>query len=88
MYVDFSHDDILLSVLTALNYTQVVGEFLDPASPNPDRTFYLSHITPFAARIVFEVVGATVRGRGPSSTRRSSRTAAQRVVPQEGALPD
>lgn len=57
MYVDFSHDDILLSVLTALNYTQVVGEFLDPAHPNPDRTFYLSHITPFAARIVFEVVG-------------------------------
>lgn len=56
MYVDFSHDDILLSVLTALNYTQVVGEFLDPANPDPNRTFVLSHITPFAARIVFEVI--------------------------------
>lgn len=56
IYVDFSHDDILLSVLTALNYTQVIGEYLDPANPDPNRTFVLSHITPFAARLVFEII--------------------------------
>ncbi|CDW99135.1 hypothetical protein [Sporisorium scitamineum] len=56
IYVDFTHDDIILSVLTALNYTQVVGEFLDPTYADPDRTFVLSHITPFAARLVFEVI--------------------------------
>ncbi|SPO28999.1 related to 3-phytase A precursor [Ustilago trichophora] len=55
-YVDFSHDDIIVSVLTALNYTQVIGEYLDPHYPDPNRTFVLSHITPFAARLVFEVV--------------------------------
>ncbi|ETS64460.1 hypothetical protein PaG_00917 [Moesziomyces aphidis] len=56
MYVDFSHDDIIVSVLTALNYTQVIGDFLDPTYADPERTFVLSHITPFAARLVFEVV--------------------------------
>ncbi|KAJ1024855.1 hypothetical protein NDA16_002895 [Ustilago loliicola] len=56
IYVDFTHDDIILSVLTALNYTQVVGEYLDPHNADTSRTFKLSYITPFAARLVFEVI--------------------------------
>lgn len=54
-YVDFSHDDIILSVLTALNYTQVVGDYLPAEQMDANRTFYLSHITPFAARLVLEI---------------------------------
>jgi hypothetical protein len=55
IFVDFTHDDIILSVLTALNFTQVVGDYLPANSSDPNRTFVLSHITPFAARLVFEV---------------------------------
>lgn len=53
--VDFTHDDIIVSVLTALNYTQVVGDYLPADEMNSNRTFVLSHITPFAARLIFEV---------------------------------
>lgn len=55
IYVDFTHDDNVLSLLTALNYTQVAGEYLPGDSKNENRTFVLSHITPFAARLVFEI---------------------------------
>ncbi|KAF1989314.1 3-phytase [Aulographum hederae CBS 113979] len=57
-YADFSHDDIIVSVLTAAS----VDYFRDPPSltdfpPNPDRHFILSHITPFAGRLITEVIG-------------------------------
>lgn len=54
-YFDFTHDDIIVSVLAALNYTQVVGDYLNATHMDPNRTFVLSHITPFAARLAFEV---------------------------------
>ncbi|SNX86142.1 related to 3-phytase A precursor [Melanopsichium pennsylvanicum] len=80
IYVDFSHDDILVSVLTALNYTQVIGDYLDPRYPDPNRTFVLSHITPFAARLVFEVVECG------SDAKRYIRTKLnEAVVPYSGA---
>lgn len=56
IYLDFTHDDVLASVLTAFNYTQVLGETLDPSHPQAKRTDKLSHITPYAARLVFEIV--------------------------------
>ncbi|KDN39314.1 phosphoglycerate mutase-like protein [Tilletiaria anomala UBC 951] len=64
MYVDFTHDDIILSVLVALNYTHVVGEYLSATTMDDNRTFVLSHITPFAARLIFEVAecGSTEGG--------------------------
>ena len=57
-YADFSHDDIIISVLTALS----MDYFRDPPSltavpPNPNRTFILSHLTPFGARLITEVIG-------------------------------
>lgn len=57
-YADFSHDDILVSVLTAMS----LDYFKDPPSlteypPSPDRHFILSHMTPFAAKLVTEVIG-------------------------------
>lgn len=59
-YADFSHDDILISVLTAMSLDYIN----DPPSPttyppNPDRHFILSHLTPFAAKLVTEVIGCS-----------------------------
>lgn len=71
-YADFSHDDILISVLTAasLDYLR------DPPSltqfpPNPNRHFILSHLTPFAASLVTEVIGC---GASSPPVQSSSRT--------------
>lgn len=57
-YADFTHDDIIISLLTAMS----VDYFKDPPSlknypPNPNRHFILSHLTPFGARLVTEVIG-------------------------------
>lgn len=57
-YADFSHDDIIVSVLTAMS----LDYLRDPPSlsqwpPNPNRAFVLSHLTPFGAHLVTEVYG-------------------------------
>ena len=57
-YADFSHDDIIVSLLTAMS----MDYFKDPPNlteypPNPQRHFIMSHITPFAARFVTEIIG-------------------------------
>lgn len=57
-YLDATHDDILVSVLTAMS----LDYFKDPPNlsqypPSPDRHFVLSHITPFGARLITEVIG-------------------------------
>lgn len=59
-YADFSHDDIILSVLAAMS----VDYYRDPPSltqfpPDPHRHFNLAQLTPFGARLVTEVVGCT-----------------------------
>jgi hypothetical protein len=56
-YADFTHDDIIISVLTALglNYLKDPPNYDYP--PNPNRTFILSHLTPFGGRLVTEVIG-------------------------------
>lgn len=53
-YFDFSHDSSMISVLTALNFTQFNAE-LDSEQIDKKRNFVLSHIAPFAARLFFEV---------------------------------
>jgi len=57
-YADFTHDDILISTLTAMS----VDYFKDAPSltavpPNPERHFILSHMTPFGGRLITEVLG-------------------------------
>jgi hypothetical protein len=57
-YADFSHDDILISILTAMS----LDYLKDPPSltdfpPNSTRHFVMSNLTPFAARLVTEVIG-------------------------------
>lgn len=57
-YLDVSHDDIIISVLTAmsLDYLKDAPD-LTQYPPNPNRTFVLSHLTPFGARLITEVIG-------------------------------
>lgn len=57
-YADFSHDDILISVMTAmsLDYFREAPSF-SQVPPNPVRHFRLSKMTPFGARLITEVIG-------------------------------
>ncbi|KAK4943678.1 hypothetical protein LTR10_016775 [Elasticomyces elasticus] len=71
-YADITHDDIIVSVLTAasLDYLR------DPPSltqypPDPNRHFILSHLTPFAGRLVTEVIGC---GSPSPAVQNTSRT--------------
>ncbi|KAL1657026.1 hypothetical protein SLS61_000066 [Didymella pomorum] len=57
-YADFSHDDIIISVLTSMS----VDYFREAPSlkqypPDPNRHFILSHMTPFGGRLITEVIG-------------------------------
>nr|POF17791.1 sh3 domain-containing protein [Quercus suber] len=57
-YADFTHDDIIISTLTSMS----VDYFrehpnLQQYPPDPNRHFILSHLTPFGARLITEVVG-------------------------------
>jgi len=55
LYVDFTHDVVILTVLTALNFKQLADE-LPGNHMDPNRRFRTSRIIPFGARLVFEVM--------------------------------
>ena len=57
-YADFSHDDIIISVLTALSidYLRQPPD-LNTVPPAKNRTFVLSNLTPFGGRLIAEVIG-------------------------------
>lgn len=57
-YADFSHDDIIISTLTAmsLDYFREHPD-LKTYPPDPSRHFILSHMTPFGGRLITEVIG-------------------------------
>ncbi|WFD24809.1 hypothetical protein MEQU1_003514 [Malassezia equina] len=55
LYVDFTHDVVIQTVLTALNFKQLSDE-LPGDHMNPHRRYRASRVTPFAARLVFEVM--------------------------------
>ena len=57
-HADFSHDVIIVSVLTALPLDHFrSAPNLTDVPPNPNRSFILSQITPFGARLVTEPIG-------------------------------
>ncbi|KIW02731.1 uncharacterized protein PV09_06165 [Verruconis gallopava] len=57
-YLDASHDDIIVSVLTAMSLDYLKDPpNLSQYPPNPSRHFILSHLTPFGARLITEVIG-------------------------------
>ena len=77
-YADFSHDDIIISVLTAMSLDYI----RDPPSltqfpPNPNRHFILSHLTPFGARLITETIGCSSPNPEPVKNSRVSYTPGQ-----------
>ncbi|KUJ23822.1 putative phytase [Mollisia scopiformis] len=77
-YADFSHDDIIVSVLTAMS----VDYFRDPPSltqypPNPNRHFILSHMTPFGGRLITETIGCSSPDPYPVKTHHTAYTPTQ-----------
>ncbi|ERT02963.1 acid phosphatase [Sporothrix schenckii 1099-18] len=57
LYLDFSHDSNIVSVLTALGFTQF-AQFLPPSSYPGPHNFTLAHVVPFGARLDVEVIRA------------------------------
>ena len=55
LYVDLSHDSVIVSVLTALNLDLFSGDKLDSTKLNNDRQFKISRLTPFGARLYVEI---------------------------------
>jgi hypothetical protein len=57
-YADFTHDKMILAVITALSvdYFRQLPE-LKTYPPNKDRLFRIAHMAPFTARLVTEVIG-------------------------------
>jgi hypothetical protein len=55
LYLDFSHDTNIVSVLTALGLRQF-ATFLPPAEIPGPHDFTVSHITPFGARLDLELI--------------------------------
>ena len=57
-YADFSHDDIIISVLTALSIDYFRAKLpLHVVPPPQNRSFVLSELTPFGGRLITEVIG-------------------------------
>lgn len=55
LYADFTHDTVLMSVISALNLTQLSMN-LDATQIDHHRTFRTSNVTPFGARMAWEVI--------------------------------
>lgn len=59
-YADFSHDDILISVLTSMSVDYFhQAPNLTQYPPNPSRHFQISRLTPFGAQLITEVIGCS-----------------------------
>ena len=62
IYADFSHDNQMVAIYTALGlFAQSKGD-LDPTRPDPARTWVASRLTPFSARMVTERLTCTGTG--------------------------
>jgi hypothetical protein len=55
LYLDFSHDTNIMSILTAFGLTQF-GELLDPTKYPGPHNMTVTHITPFGARLDIEII--------------------------------
>jgi hypothetical protein len=77
-YVDFTHDDIIVSVLTALSldYLRVPPSFTQ-FPPNPSRPFILSNLTPFGGRLITETIGCSSPNPAPVKEHHVSYTPTQ-----------
>ncbi|KAF9233783.1 histidine phosphatase superfamily [Melanogaster broomeanus] len=60
-YADFSHDGEMISIYSALGLF-VQPSDLDTTQPDPDRTWIVSQMVPFSARLITEKLQCTVSG--------------------------
>ena len=81
LYADFTHDTVITSILTAFNFTQVL-QVLDPTNPDDNRTYRASRVTPFGARLVFEVLDCN---QDQNSTQYIRAKLNEAVVPLDGS---
>ena len=54
-YADFTHDTVIVNILTAFNLTQIADK-LEAKNPDKNRRFRASAIVPFGARIALELM--------------------------------
>jgi hypothetical protein len=57
LYADFSHDNEMVAIYSALNLFQqhlIPDQKLDPINPSTSRTWVVSRMVPFSARLVVE----------------------------------
>ncbi|KAJ5093730.1 hypothetical protein N7456_009591 [Penicillium angulare] len=73
LYLDFSHDTNIFSIMTAMGLTQF-AQFLPTSGPPFDRQLIVSHIVPFAGRFNIEVIKAPrpVLAKRPRDSRDSA----------------
>ena len=66
-YADFSHDDIIVSVLTAMSMDYFYDKLPVTQYPPPaDRHFRLSDMTPFGGHLITEVIGCASSNPAPN----------------------
>ncbi len=73
LYLDFSHDTNIVSILTAFGFKQFADTLLSPAAYPGDHNFTVAHIVPFGARLDIEII----RAPQPVAADRSSGAAAR-----------
>ncbi|KAJ2930693.1 hypothetical protein H1R20_g6400, partial [Candolleomyces eurysporus] len=54
IYADFSHDNLMIAMYSAMGLFKQASGHLDPRKPNAERTWVASLLTPFSARMVVE----------------------------------
>ncbi|ROW11147.1 hypothetical protein VMCG_01178 [Cytospora schulzeri] len=99
LYLDFSHDTNIISVLTAMGLTQFQDD--PPLSPKGypgQHNFTVSHITPFGARLDMEVIRAPkpvkadrsgyVEAEGAGETKYIHFVMNQRTIPLGRSFPE
>ncbi|KAM3453194.1 hypothetical protein MY3296_003957 [Beauveria thailandica] len=78
VYADFSHDDIIISVLTALSVDYIKkSPTLDEYPPSSNTHVTLSHLTPFGANLITEQIGCSSGSPEPVENRRVQYTPGQ-----------
>lgn len=71
IYADFSHDDIIISVLTAMSLDYLKdAPTTSKFPPSADNHFTLSRLTPFGANLITEVIGCGASDPEPVERRR------------------
>ena len=68
IYADFSHDDQITAIISAIGLFRQ-REFLDPTKPDPERTWHTSAIVPSSGRFVFERLTCSSNGKSEARIR-------------------